>query len=526
MKTKFKNRLFIQVFRVIFLSFIFIFSIFGVYTFIEKKNRLLDNMKNEAQNIAKSIVLASSDALVLNDETFLFEYTFAYLKQNENIENIIVSKKDMSYLIIKSDSWDYTEKLNKELVQLQTKKAIFQFIFSPIINKNVYHYVYPIYLSGLDWGWIHISLNIQTYLEDIMRLYVEYTFLLLFIMVISFISSYFIATQFTKPILLLNQASKDIIKGDLTRKVEILRNDEIGELSTTFNTMVNSLNQSKSELMRVNKNLENRVDKRTSELNLANKKLHELNNSLDIKIKNEIEKRKEQEQILVHQSRLAAMGEMISMIAHQWRQPLNGLGLIVQNIQLQYEFGNLSKEILYDSVLQSNKLIQKMSTTINDFRDFFKPEKKKREVLIYDLISTTYSLLKPSFINHSIDVSIEPSEVKIYTCENELSQVFLNILSNSKDAFIENNIDIRVIQIRVKQSNQKVLIEIDDNAGGIPKKIINKIFEPYFSTKDEKNGTGVGLYMAKVIIEHNMKGKLFPTSLQNGTRFTIELNHE
>jgi signal transduction histidine kinase len=292
---------------------------------------------------------------------------------------------------------------------------------------------------------------------------------------------------------------------------------------------LNKLKRVKKEIEVLNSSLEKKVQKRTIELELTNKKLvlktlelEELNSNLDIKIKEEIDNRKKQEQLLIHQSKLAEMGEMISMIAHQWRQPLSALGTIVQNIHLRYSLGKLDKEYMENQRLLSNALTQKMSKTIDDFRNFFKPNKEKQTFSIKDAISKTIFLIDDSYKSNNIKIECKIlDDILIYGYESELSQVLLNILTNAKDAFLENNIEDPIIIIETKQVQTHIKILISDNAGGISKSIINKIFEPYFTTKNSCNGTGLGLYMNKIIVEENMQGQISVKNLKAGVQFTI-----
>ncbi|RXK12443.1 hypothetical protein CP965_07615 [Halarcobacter mediterraneus] len=292
---------------------------------------------------------------------------------------------------------------------------------------------------------------------------------------------------------------------------------------------IKKLKKAKEEIEVLNSTLEDKVQLRTRELELSNKKLklktselENLNNNLDTKIKEEINNRKKQEQLLIQQSKLAEMGEMISMIAHQWRQPLSALSTIIQNIHLRHSLNKLDKEYLDKQRVLSNALTEKMSITIDDFRNFFKPNKEKHTFSIKDAIHQTIFLIDDSFKSHNIKIESEISDdITIYGFKNELSQVLLNILTNSKDAFLEKNIESPYIKIKTKHLQTHIKILISDNAGGINESIINKIFEPYFTTKDSYNGTGLGLYMSKMIIEQNMQGQLSAKNIQDGVQFSI-----
>jgi signal transduction histidine kinase len=519
-----KVNLFTKVFTLIFINIVVVFTVFGIYSFLDKKSTLLTMLNVEAMNVAKSIALVCSDALVIEDDTFLFEFNFDYINQNKNLKNIIVSKKNREYLIIEKEKWLFTQKLDHIYLSKEKKMESYEILFSPVLGDEVYHYTYPIYLSGLQWGWIHVSLDIDRYKLDIKELYLEYFLLFIAILLISFFCSYLIATLFSKPILHLNNIAKQISQGDLSKRVAIYRNDEIGELTHTFNTMVENLEKSKVELTTMNTKLELRVMERTKELKNVNITLKELNDSLDLRVKKEINKRKEQEQILIQQSRLAAMGEMISMIAHQWRQPLNALGVIIQNLHFTYNNNLLDDEVMEHSMQRSVVLTQKMSSTIDDFRDFFKPNKIKENFLLDEVVNQTCSLIEDSLRNNDIVINKnEVNNINIYGFKNELSQVVLNILNNAKDALLDNEINNPKISISVKKIENFAQIVISDNAGGISEEYASKVFEPYFSTKEEKNGTGLGLYMSKIIIEQNMKGKLSFKNNSCGVSFYIRI---
>ena len=245
-------------------------------------------------------------------------------------------------------------------------------------------------------------------------------------------------------------------------------------------------------------------------------------------INQHIEKLQEKDSILVQQSKLAAMGEMIGNIAHQWRQPLNALGLTIQKIQMFHNEDMLTGDALNKSVNKSKILINKMSTTIDDFRNFFKTDKVKQQFNIKDSINAVLNLLESSLKNNNIDIDTIniQNDIEFIGYKNELEQVLLNIINNAKDALIENNIQKPNIKISINVNHSNIYIEILDNAGGISENIIDKIFEPYFTTKEQGKGTGIGLYMSNMIIETNMNGKLSVKNKSNGACFTIVLNKE
>jgi signal transduction histidine kinase len=237
-----------------------------------------------------------------------------------------------------------------------------------------------------------------------------------------------------------------------------------------------------------------------------------------------LEELREKEQLLVKQSREAALGEMIGNIAHQWRQPLNSLGLLVQRPPLFYELGDLDKEFLEENARKSMQIIQHMSRTIDDFRNFFKPDKEKVRFSVRDEVTKTLSLAEGSLQGQHISIEVvAEGDPVVEGYPNEFSQVLLNILINARDAIAERAIAAPRVVITVSGEGGRAVVTIADNAGGIPEEIIDKVFDPYFTTKGPQQGTGVGLFMSKNIIEKNMGGLLTVRNLEAGAEFRIEV---
>jgi C4-dicarboxylate-specific signal transduction histidine kinase len=268
--------------------------------------------------------------------------------------------------------------------------------------------------------------------------------------------------------------------------------------------------------------------KRTqTELEVQNAKLQESYRQLEKETAQRLrmaEELREQEQMLLQQSRLAAMGEMIGNIAHQWRQPLNALSLVVQQMLLFYDMGEFNREFLENNVSISKDIIKHMSSTIDDFRNFFRPDKEKIEFKVMGAISGTVSLIADSFKSQHIAVEvIANDEPIIFGYQNEYGQVLLNILNNARDALTERGtVDPRVT-ITIGAEDKKSIVAVADNAGGIPEEIMHKIFDPYFTTKGPQQGTGVGLFMSKIIIEKNMGGRIYARNTADGAEFRIEV---
>jgi signal transduction histidine kinase len=237
-----------------------------------------------------------------------------------------------------------------------------------------------------------------------------------------------------------------------------------------------------------------------------------------------VEELRQKDEILMQQSRQAALGEMIGNIAHQWRQPLNAVGLLVQDIALCYEYDNFTKEYLDGSTKKIMKLIRHMSQTIDDFRNFFTPGKEQVPFDLCKTIAKTLLLVEGSLSDKGIKIQLNSVDAQILTgYPNEFSQVLLNILNNAKDAFSGQTVDDPSVTVWVGSEQGRSVVTIADNAGGIPEGIIDRIFEPYFTTKEQGKGTGIGLYMSKKLVEKTMNGSLTVRNTGRGAEFRIEV---
>ncbi|SFP93109.1 ATP-binding protein [Hydrogenimonas thermophila] len=241
-------------------------------------------------------------------------------------------------------------------------------------------------------------------------------------------------------------------------------------------------------------------------------------------IKREVRKNREQQLLMLQQNRLAQMGEIISMIAHQWRQPINNLALLHQLIVSKYKKNSLDDKMIEYFKTNAKQQINMMSNTIDDFRNFFKPQENKKEYYIDEVIENILNIVRQLYSRHNIKISnIQKTKYKCFGYPNSLGHAILNIINNAKDALIEKNVTEKKITITVDEKDGDITITISDNAGGIPEDIIDKVFDPYFSTKNEKNGTGLGLYMTRMIITEHMNSKIFVHNSSEGAVFSIIL---
>jgi len=246
-------------------------------------------------------------------------------------------------------------------------------------------------------------------------------------------------------------------------------------------------------------------------------------------MQNDITEIKQHERMMLEQSKMVAMGEMIGNIAHQWRQPLSVITTSASGIMLQKEYNLLTDEILKEHLENIETNAYYLSTTIDTFRDFLKEEKVYQETVLQDRIDKALEIIYTSLKNNHIKLinNIDYSNpIKITLVLGELSQVIINILNNSKDILIEKDIKNSWIKIDLEDYKDKVIITIEDNGGGIPEDIIGKVFEAYFTTKHESQGTGLGLNMSYKIITDSLNGSLYVRNTQNGAKFFIELPKE
>ncbi len=259
-------------------------------------------------------------------------------------------------------------------------------------------------------------------------------------------------------------------------------------------------------------------------VNRQKTQLKHLNLNLENRVKFEVEKNREKDQFLIQKSKFIALGEMISNIAHQWRQPLNELSSVMLNIKMRYRRGVLDEKYFNEKSNDIDRLLEFMSQTIDDFRNFFKPDKIKKLFYVKKSCKKVESIMKSSLKDKGVRVQVQiDSDIKIFGYESEFEQVILNILSNAKYILMKNKIKKPCICITSKQDENHIFLYIKDNGGGISSKPVEKVFEPYFTTKESSSGTGIGLYMSKLIIEKNMNGWLSAKNDEDGAIFCIKI---
>ncbi len=383
-----------------------------------------------------------------------------------------------------------------------------------------------------------------TAVEEAKQLKFEIISYLILILVFSLVIGLLVSNNIIKSIFSVQDGLNGFFeylnnKKDKTEKIIVDSNDEFSDMAELINKNIfivqEKIEKDKALIKNATKVLENikggnlgtRLTKETNSEALDELKymMNDMIDNLESRIEEELNKRLEQEQILIQQSKLAAMGEMIGNIAHQWRQPIAQIAAIFMNMKVTHKFDNFTEEYLNSKIKEGNNLTSYMSQTISDFQNFFNPQGEKEFFSMEKACRDAYFIVESSLTYHGIKISfnvIEDSD--IYGYKNEYSQVILNIFSNAKDIFMERKIENPNIYVEIKSGENYAVVKICDNGGGIKDELLEKIFEPYFTTKHKTQGTGIGLYMSKNIIERNMNGFINVKNQNTGACFTIKVN--
>ena len=297
-------------------------------------------------------------------------------------------------------------------------------------------------------------------------------------------------------------------------------------MSLFFSKFIQNLLDHLMHTKKSNKRLKNRVKEKNNELQKTNNELKELNENLELRVQIEIEKNNEKEKQLFAQAKNAAMGDMIGNIAHQWRQPLSVISTIASGIKIQHKFDQLKMETIPSQMSEIVDRTQYLSQTIDTFRNFLIEKKEFKEVILQESINDSLEIVGTTLKDYHIEIEKnlnEENPIKITTMSNELIQVIINILNNSKDALIEKNVTNAWVKVDLIQDDQHTVISIEDNGGGIPEDIIQRVFEPYFTTKHKSQGTGLGLHMSYNIITESLNGDISVENSEHGAKFFIKL---
>ena len=465
--------------KMIYLSY---FKPWDIYFGVEKSLNLSKEIRDRKKRLLKKInkIMNVSNFGKLGTSFIFDENGKVIIYQN-------LTMKDINLKSIKNPN--NGKSLYDTFIEVAKTKKELKYFWNKPNDKNNYSYekiLWIKYIPKLKW---YVATTVYTDEFEVMshKLQKIVATLGLISLIIAVIISFVFFKKLLQPILTLSDMANSATNGDYSVRCKVESNDEIGQLSRNFNMMIET-----------------------------------------------IEKNIKKEKKIMEQSRLAQMGEIMSMIAHQWRQPLGAISSAVINIKIKiqskkYNFNDKKSTQMFldllDKKLNSiSEYVQFLSTTVDDFRTFFKQDVSKEYVCLTVPLEKALQMIEISMVNKNIQIKKDfQTNDKILIYKNELIQVVLNILKNSEDNFIEKKISNPRINILTKKKNNEYIISITDNGGGIREDILSKIFKPYFSTKLEKNGTGLGLYMSKVIIEEHHNGVLKAKNLDNGVCFEIIL---
>jgi len=262
-----------------------------------------------------------------------------------------------------------------------------------------------------------------------------------------------------------------------------------------------------------------RSDKQQRQLMDLNKELDAHKNNLEIKVEEEILKRQEKEKMLLQQSKLASMGEMMDAVAHQWKQPIGIMSMQVEMFGYDFEDNLVDENYVKAFQTKVNSQITHMTNTLSEFRSFFRPSKELEDFDVKEMIDKVLLLVKDEFMQYNIEIIVDDSQnTQLNGIENEFKHLIINIINNAKDAFLENNIENKKILINIINNEENDGFEIIDNAGGIPQHVIEDIFKANVTTKEDGKGTGIGLYMSSQIAQ-KYNGTLSVANVEDGAKF-------
>ena len=479
-------RIFLTLIFSILLGAALLFWLIGFYEIKDYKERV-----NKESIIQLSAIEASiNEVAVIGDYATIKQILHKFTTVDQDIINISYKNGNASI-----------DERNSEIEDLYPE------FFSSILNiPNNITITTELDVGGQSYGTISLTMDSTPMINIFWNKTKNVAFILFIILLVQcVVLLILINTSFMPSLYAIQKCSQDLSKGVKAVAIKEDVSHEIKDVLIAFNNMAKAIDTQKKELIELNQNLEEQVKAKINEL-------------------------RSKDQLLIQQSKLASMGEMIGAIAHQWRQPLNILAIRKDILVDNYYSNELDNQKIDEFDKKTDETIQYMSKTIDDFRDFFIASKSKILFNVVDNIISSKTIVSAQLKQHNISLTINENgnlDLLVYGYPNEFKQVIINLINNAKDAILNkpslNKSKEGFINIDITCDYKKVIINITDNGGGIKDDIINKIFEPYFTTKFESLGTGLGLYMSKTIIEKNMSGSLEVENIEDGAKFSIEL---
>lgn len=465
----------------IFLLISFVFTLFlSVSLFYG-----LDKAQKQAYEYMVNLNTSTFKLIGKNVKGDLYNLNYTNVKSTiDSFENIYFK----NIYILNNEGYIFAQQ-NKDEISFSKYKGFDRLLKNRDI-KNELVYLKEIELARKNIGYIVIQNNQELLKQkkqesekEILMIYLLFLFGIVLL-------SYLISMIITNPI-------KKIVK-----KIEDTKEDEDLEFDLNKNDEFSYLARTISE---------------------DRKKIHSLNKNLELRVHEELEKNKKQDILLQKQSIKAALGDMIDVVAHQWKQPLSIIKIKSEELTILSGIKDLTQEEISSSSETINEQVEHLVNTLDEFRSFFREDKKYETVVLKELVDSTMGLIKNDIIKNDIDVEVNGDGAKVNLIPNEFKHVIINLFTNTKDAFIQNDIKERKVDITIDEKDNIVIFKFQDNAGGIPQDILSKVFEANFTTKQEGHGTGVGLYMTKMIVE-KISAVIDVTNKNEGACFTIKFD--
>ncbi len=447
---------------------------------IKNVGQLEDNLSNQTHIRLNEQKILLQSALVAPIIQMDYATIDAILNETKNISTIdYLIVVDNENNCISSVGWSDCKNLPKIETNPFSKESLKDERFDTSI---------PITLFSQTLGKVYLGFSTKFYIQAKKEMITRSVLIAMAELILSAFLLITASKWIIKNLVKLTHTANAIAHGDYSQRINLGDSKEIAQLQESFNLMATNIENNIQNLKQLNK-----------------KEKH-----LSKKLKSQLEKNHEQDLLLKHQTRMAIIGEMLSNIAHQWRQPLNAITVQLSSLKLKNDLNLIDDNDINDTSDSVIKYANYLSNTIDDFRDFIKDNPKKENFSIESSFNRAVDIVSASLKNNYITLDKEKIDNQLFLdgVTNELTQVFINILSNSKDVLNEKNIEKKFIQVSSYKENENIVITIHDNAGGVSEEIMDKIFDPYFTTKHKSQGTGIGLYMSSKIIHEHFDGEI------------------
>ena len=490
-----------------------------------QQRMLIEGLESMAQVMATSIDQITVTSIVVEDYSPVIEHCMKVVQERDLVRYIAITRKDGFSLIHMAEGWRY-DRADTQLRSVPVAGG--EFVHSDLVNEAVYHYSYPLQYSGIDWGWIQIGLSRERFDDDQRDTYTRTAVLGGLCVLAASLLSFYSARRLSRPIRHLNQVSRQVAAGTLSARATVTTGDDIERLAESFNQMTETLHRARTEL-------ENRVAERTQELSDANTELRteirERQYAEDARRQAETEL-EAQRTAALRSDRLRSLGEMAAGIAHELNQPLMGVRVLAEHIVIGLERGwDLDCDEIDSRMRGVLEQTDRMVHIIQHVRMFAREagQPTTSAIDVSEVVDNASELLGAQFRAHGLELIVEHAEGLPPVLANpySLEEAVLNLLSNARDAIQETGAGGGRVRIHTRhiadRGNSAVRLEVADNGAGIAARDLPRVFDPFFSTKDPSEGTGLGLAVSRTIVE-DLGGSLTISSEPGqGTIAAIEL---